>query len=819
MVHENIGLMGHFFLIFSFVLSLFCSGAYLTASIKGNALSLENRQWKKIGQLFWHAHSVLVVAVIAILFIIIYSNYFEYHYAWEHSAQHLPFYYKLSCFWEGQEGSFLLWIFWNVILGIIVLRTSKSWENEVMTIFALVQAFLISMILGVVIGDVKLGSSPFLLLREVMTDAPIFQTQPDFIPENGTGLNPLLQNYWMVIHPPTLFLGYATTLVPFAFLIAGLWKGKFQDWIKPAIPWTIFSVATLGLGQLMGAYWAYETLSFGGYWNWDPVENAVYIPWIVQVAGLHTMIVYKRNNTALITSMILVMATFILILYATFLTRSGLLGEASVHSFTDSGLKVQLFAYLVAFLLISILLISFNWSKIPKSEKEVKTYSTEFWIFLGTIVLGLMAFQVFIGTSIPLTNDLLGLFGVKSNMAPPVDQIGYYTDIQIWGAVLIAILSATGLTVFWKNSKTNFFDALSLPIIVALIGSALIIVIADIKTFSYMILLAACFFSITANARILFKLLKTKPQISGGAVAHLGVAFMLLGILFSAGYSNVVSLNNSGITFSNTDEELNRENVLLHLNKGRKMKEYELVYRGQRKEVKGVSRYVDANILTPTDEDRKNVLATDLHIGSRVLKAGDTVQVVPEDTYYEIEYKKNGERLFTLFPRAQVNPSMGLIVSPDIKRNWNADLYTHISTIPDPDTPIEWGESEIENVQTGGQFIANDYTCTLNSVRRIDSVPGVNLNPKDVAVMANISIAGLDRAYEARPIFVIKDSMTGNIPATFEDIGVKISFINVHPETDSFDFAIQRTLILMIGFSMAVVRRYKEFRAAELSAK
>ena len=228
-----------------------------------------------------------------------------------------------------------------------------------MTVFALVQTFLTSMILGVIIPwiDLKVGSSPFLLLREAQPDLPVWSMQPNFIPKDGRGLNPLLQNYWMVIHPPTLFLGFALTLVPFAYLIAGLWKKKLTEWVQPALPWALFGAGILGVGIMMGAYWAYETLNFGGYWNWDPVENASFVPWLVLLGAIHTMIAYKTSSSALKTSIILVIATFILVLYSTFLNRSGILGNASVHSFTDLGLSGQLLLYMGTFLLVAIILI------------------------------------------------------------------------------------------------------------------------------------------------------------------------------------------------------------------------------------------------------------------------------------------------------------------------------------------------------------------------------------------------------------------------------------------------------------------------------
>ncbi|WP_034923301.1 cytochrome c biogenesis protein CcsA, partial [Candidatus Accumulibacter vicinus] len=351
------------------------------------------------------------------------NHYFEYHYAYSHSDKKLPAHYLISTFWNGQEGSFLLWMFWHAVLGIVIILTNKFWEGPVMTVFSVVQAFLTSMILGVVLPglELKIGSSPFILLRDAMPD-PIFTVQPDFIPQDGAGLNPLLQNYWMVIHPPTLFLGFAATLVPFSFCMAGLWLKRYREWVRPALPWSLFAGAILGLGILMGGYWAYETLNFGGYWNWDPVENAVYVPWLILIASIHTMITYKNSETALKASIILVISVFILILYSTFLTRSGVLGDASVHSFTDLGLSGQLLLYLLFFLVAAIALAIIRWREIPTSKTEISTYSREFWIFIGATVLCLMGFQVLVPTSFPAWNQLVESFGGISNIALPGDQ-------------------------------------------------------------------------------------------------------------------------------------------------------------------------------------------------------------------------------------------------------------------------------------------------------------------------------------------------------------------------------------------------------------
>ena len=234
---------------------------------------------KRCARLFFGLHAVAVASIFTILFLIIQNHYFEYAYAYQHSSLKLPLRYMVSCFWEGQEGSFLLWIVWNALLGVVLMFTSKKWEHGVMAIMALSQVVLCSMILGVeVVGDYVLGSSPFDLLRDKMA-APIFE-QANYLQNivDGTGLNPLLQNYWMVIHPPTLFLGFALTIVPFAFAVTSLFQREHRAWIRPALPWALVGGMVLGAGIIMGGFWAYESLSFGGYWAWDPVENTSLVP-------------------------------------------------------------------------------------------------------------------------------------------------------------------------------------------------------------------------------------------------------------------------------------------------------------------------------------------------------------------------------------------------------------------------------------------------------------------------------------------------------------------------------------------------------------
>lgn len=877
-MHETIGQLGHFFVILSFVTALVATVAYLLSALgKGqrqravttaepalayagesagsvtqrNQSTIRNRDtgspeiekddWRSLARWAFYIHGAAIVGVIVCLYTIVYNHYFEYHYAWSHSSRALPVQYMISCFWEGQEGAFLLWLFWNVVIGVVLIRTNKEWEAPMMTVFALVQAFLASMILGTVFGEsFKIGSSPFMLLREAMPDTPIFATDPNFIPKDGNGLNPLLQNYWMVIHPPTLFLGYALTLVPFAYCLAGLWRNQPIEWIRPALPWTLIGGLVLGVGIMMGGYWAYETLNFGGYWNWDPVENSVFVPWLVLVASLHTMLIARKNSTALKTSVILTVSTFLLILYSTFLTRSGILGNASVHSFTDLGLSGQLLLYMMAFVVAAVFTMVRKWKIIPSDEQEASVYTKEFWLFIGATVLVLSGFQIIVATSIPAFNKLLESFGIVSNMAPPADAPTFYSKFQIWFFVVVASLTGVGQYLWWRKIDGKNWSALTTPAIATLLVSAGFIVFGKITNPIYMVLVVAAVFALVTNGTVLWGIIRGNYRLSGGAVAHIGMALMLIGILFSSGYSRVVSLNNSGIPISKREEftknnnQENKENVLLWINQPERMDKYQMTYRGQRIEIRDVPGYVPRSWVTVIEGDFHGIANRDIEQGGKLYhKKGDTLALYPENVFYEVEYREPSGKVFTLYPRAQANPKMGLLVSPDIARSTNRDLYTYVSSVPDPNADNEWSKTENYTVAMRDTFFVNDYVAILDNVVKVDQVDGVTLGPGDAAVEAQVRVLDKNGEYVLKPSFIIKDRMVARPAFISDELGVRIQLNEIDPKTGNFTFAVNTTqrdyivmkafekplinvlwigtLIVALGFGMSTVRRYREF--------
>jgi len=863
MINTTLGNIGHLSIIIAFVSAWVAVIGYFQATrLQTTANQAGNLRWKYFARGAFAVHFIALFTVFADLFYIIHGQHYEYHYAWSHSSRSLPVQYMISCFWEGQEGSFLLWMVWHAVLALILILTNRFWESSVMTIIMLVQGFLVSMILGISFFDIKIGSSPFILLRDVMVDIPVFQVgsavyNPNFVPPDGRGLNALLQNYWMVIHPPTLFLGFALTLIPFAYCLAGLWLRQYKEWVRPALPWALVGGAVLGLGILMGGYWAYETLNFGGYWNWDPVENAVYVPWLVLVASIHTKIAYRKSSTALTASMILTISTFLLILYSTFLTRSGILGNASVHSFTDLGLSGQLLIYLLFFVGLAIFGLVWRWKEIPKTKQELTVYSREFWIFLGATVLCLSAFQIIFTTSIPVFRKVIELFGFTSTLSLPADQIAHYTKFQLWGSVLIALLSGTGQFFWWqKIDKASLQKAITLPAVITLLLSTLWIALSGIQNFSFIILLTASVYTIVANATILINILtKSSFKLAGGAVAHMGIGMMLIGILFSSGYSNVISKNLSGkLIFDPKNAETleqkkkfeteNQDNLLLWFNEPTQMREYKIAYKGDYVEAKGYPHYIKKTSLQATDKPEKTIASEAIiYEGKTYFKQGDTVRILPENTFYKVEYRNKQGQVFSLYPRGQVNPAMGgLLASPDISRSWGADLYTHVSSIPDPDKEKQWTKKEDITVGLGDTLFINDMIAIFETRKPLKNEEmmrfvgkGETIGKDDIGLQATIKILGKTQVYYARPLFLVRGKDVALIPDVIPELGVKLNLSKIDPATGKFTFEIflgQRdyivlkamekplinvlwigTLVVMLGFGIAVYRRYTEFRS------
>ncbi len=459
------------------------------------------------------AGSILLAS--ALLFLLLLRHDFRLAYVTSYSGRDLPVYYLVSTFWAGQEGSFLLWLLWGSIIGFFVLRSAKEQEPPVMIVYTLT-------FLGIVAILVK--QSPFRFLAEV--------------PPDGSGLNPLLQDPWMVIHPPVMFAGFASLSVPFAFAIAALWRKRWDGWVVRAMPWALFTFVTLGTAILMGGYWAYKTLGWGGYWAWDPVENTSLVPWLATAALVHGMFLQRAREKHRKINLILAILAFCCILYGTFLTRSGVLADFSVHSFVDLGITSWLVGIIVVFLGGGLALLAWRWKEIPVvAEVDAVTGKEKEEPFLSRSVLFILAVTLFcassvvilLGTSAPLLTRITG--------KPSQVATSFYNVTHAPVAMLMALLVALVPFVSWRGESWGRVARKALvPAALGVLG-ALLFFLLGVHAVRDLLILGLSVFGLAASLQVVVLYVRRKAiSTMGGYLAHVGMAIMLAGILVSGAY-------------------------------------------------------------------------------------------------------------------------------------------------------------------------------------------------------------------------------------------------------------------------------------------
>jgi cytochrome c-type biogenesis protein CcmF len=800
--HLWVGQLGNAFIVLSLIAALFSGIGYYFY-----ARETLTSDWKRFANTAFTIHSISIIGIAATIFFMLFNHFYEYSYVWQHSNNEMPMQYIMSCFWEGQEGSFLLWAFWNVVLGNILRKTiDAKWEAPTMAIFALVQVFIASMLLGVYIGDYKLGTNPFILLREnpEFANLPFVQFENYLEKLDGRGLNPLLMNYWMTIHPPTLFLGFSSTLVPFVFAIAGLWKRDFTTWQKPALTWTFFSIMILGTGILMGGAWAYEALSFGGFWAWDPVENSSLVPWLVMVGAGHVMIINKNKGGSLFMTHLMAIASFLLVLYSTFLTRSGILGNSSVHAFTDLGMQGQLVVYVLTFVFLCVVLlihdklirvsyvmisllmlfvgITFGykinllltWLALsfiitiysyikffPKEEEEESLYSREFWMFVGSLVFLLSSLVITYFTSIPVMNKLFHLEKAPIKIA----------DYNLWMIPFtIIVLLLVAVTQYFKYKKTDpkqFIKHISLSGILAVVfGLSAVIPLYFLKDYSlaksidkwnlisYGLLFIAALFAVFCNLDYWMRILKGRMRHAGSSIAHIGFALILLGALISTSKKQTISQNTSQKNVASLGENFNAQKSLV-LTKGDTlpMGNYLVTYKG--KERKGIDVFFNMDYFTKD-------------ANGKLIKA------------------------FELSPMVQDNPRMGQASNPDTKHFLSNDIYTHITYADLADNTVTKKDAYKEPTNFVGHM--NDTIFADNAIIKIDSIT-TNLTEDEyskndsllivTAVLKATDING--RVYRATPKYILKQNMVMPDEFVLDELGLKFIFWKINPNEGSIE--------------------------------
>ncbi|PIQ09624.1 MAG: cytochrome C biogenesis protein [Ignavibacteriales bacterium CG18_big_fil_WC_8_21_14_2_50_31_20] len=549
-------MVGNILITFALLASVFSiTMYYFTYKGYDNAL--------KLARAAYHATSISIIGASAYLMYAILNHQYEFKYVYDYSNSDLSVGMLMSTFWAGQQGSFLLWLLLTALSGLALLEyTSKrgNLESRVMMVFTLAVTFLLIMVSPGLKNpftliwsdptyiDLKNISQSFMSLPFIndflFTDqssgaslvlineklAGLLASNGisinDFI-QFGKGLNPLLNNFWMQIHPPILFVGFAMSTVPFSFAFAALISNDYKDWVTSSLPWLLGGMMVLGLAIMLGGYWAYVILGWGGYWGWDPVENSSLVPWIVGVAGIHTMLIQKRTQTKehagrfVKTNLILSILTYLLVLYSTFLTRSGILGDASVHSFVSPGMVTYalLLIFISTFTILGFGAIIYRWKYLEKTfTSEENILSRELALFVGAVLLLGSAAIIIAGTSMPIFGSAV--------------EISFYNEMILPIAILLGILNGLSLLINWKKtSEKTLIDNLKIPLFVTFILTVVAVVWGGFNDIMAIIFMFSALFSMVINTKTIYKIVKNNISYIGGYVAHLGFAFFMLGVI------------------------------------------------------------------------------------------------------------------------------------------------------------------------------------------------------------------------------------------------------------------------------------------------
>ena len=523
----DLGLYG---LRLALLVALVGLGAGVYAGVRGDAGA--SRVARRAGILLF----VLTSVSMACLFWAFASHDFRLEYVASHSARSMPLHYRLAALWGGQSGSLLLWLWmlaaYSAAAIVVHRRTSQR---------------LMPWVIAVLLGNAIF----FLVLLNFVTN-PFDRVPPGFLQSDGNGLNPLLQHPVMMIHPLMLYTGFVGFAVPFAFAFAALATGELGTaWLRTTRRWTLFPWIFLSIGILLGGRWAYEVLGWGGYWAWDPVENASFMPWLPATAYLHSVIIQEKRDMLKTWNLVLVGLTYCLCLFGTFLTRSGIV--SSVHSFTNSGWFGFIFlAYVVVVALAFFALLL--WRRRPptsplRSGRKLESalsreggFLVNNWVFIVILVV------VFWGTMFPVFSE--ALVDRKITVGP-----AFFNAVSAPFALLLLFLTGVGPLIAWRraswaNVRRQFVlpasvcvaTAVALGVALGGRAEALPVAIWSLGAFTVATIAQEYWRAVRARMRrsdegplrALGMLLRRNQRRYGGYIVHLGVVFIFVGVAGAA---------------------------------------------------------------------------------------------------------------------------------------------------------------------------------------------------------------------------------------------------------------------------------------------
>jgi cytochrome c-type biogenesis protein CcmF len=503
-------------------LALYGAGAAAAGATTGRGPLIESAQYA----------ALTVFALVTIAFVLLVYAFLTFDFSVLYVARQTnlstPFYYRITGVWGALEGSIVLWSWMLALYTLILVIRHRSQRD--------LYPWALSVMLGVLC---------FFLLIMIVPAPPFERATP--VPADGRGLNPLLEDTGMITHPVALYLGFTGFTVPFAFALAALITGRVGDtWITVTRRWTIVAWYFLSLGLLIGGWWSYHVLGWGGYWAWDPVENAAFMPWLTGTAFLHSVMIQERRRMLKLWNISLVLLTFGLTIFGTFLTRSGVI--ASVHSFTQGSIGLFFLGFLALVLLAGFGLLAWRWPLLRADGELDSVLSRESTFLLNNVFLVAAAFTVFFGTVFPLLSEAAR--GVKVSVGAP-----FFNRVNVPLFLALIFLMGVGPLIAWRrasveNLKRNFLWPVLVGVAVAailtLLGirSALAVLALALTAFTGGTIALDVWRATRARARGGLRLLPAVTSLVlrhnrryGGFTIHLGILIIAVGVTGSQAWS------------------------------------------------------------------------------------------------------------------------------------------------------------------------------------------------------------------------------------------------------------------------------------------
>jgi len=513
---------GRIAIILAFVLSLYS----MTASFYG-AKTNKSEFVKSARNAAFAVFVLLTIASLSLIHSLLTLDY-SLKYVASNTSNDLRPLYRFTAFWAGQAGSLLLWAWILSIYIALVLWFNRARRSAllpyVLTTLAAISVFFIFIIAFV--------ESPFEKLP--------------FLPVNGRGLNPLLQNAYMAIHPVCLYIGYVGVAIPYAFAMGALLSGKLGDeWIRHSRRWTLFAWSFLAVGLVLGARWAYLELGWGGYWSWDPVENAAFMPWLTATAFLHSVMIQEKKGMLKKWNVSLIIITFFLALFGTFITRSGII--SSVHSFAQSDIGPYFLSFIAFVLLFSFSMFLVRVDRLKSENRFESLLSRESAFLFNNLLFLSAALAVFLGTIFPIVTEAIR--GNRLLVGPP-----YFNRVNVPIALVLILLMGVGPLISWRRaSKKNLLKNFLMPSLLGL-AVAVVLFLRGMRDAYAIISFALCMFVATTvfvefwrGTRVrarrgenhllaLLRLISKNRRRYGGYIVHIGIVLLVIGVTASSAF-------------------------------------------------------------------------------------------------------------------------------------------------------------------------------------------------------------------------------------------------------------------------------------------